>query len=110
MIIGKKHLLFLFSLCCGLSVSAQDGELHVVDPAAKKGFMVGLDIGYLLPNDEPATFYDGTPKDPAFLDLNEYLDLWFIRDQVINTLGDLAANYRLSEGTAVPHVTVGIES
>ena len=92
-----EHLLFLLSLCCGLCVSAQDGELHVVDPAAKKGFMVGLNIGYLLPNDEPATFYDGTPKDPAFLDLNEYLDLWFIRDQVINTLGDLAANYRLSE-------------
>ena len=33
-----------------------------VDPGSeKKGFMVGLNIGYLLPNDEPATFYDGTP-------------------------------------------------
>jgi len=97
MTIGKKHILFLFSLCHGMALSAQDGEPQVDGPAAKKGFMFGLNVGYLLPNDEPATFYDGTPKEPGFLDLNEYLDQWFIRDQVINTLGDRAANYRLSE-------------
>ncbi len=97
MIIGKKYILFLFSLCHGMVVSAQDGEFDVVGPGLKKGFMFGLNVGYLLPNDEPATFYDGTPKEPGFLDLNEYLDQWFIRDQVINTLGDRAANYRLSE-------------
>lgn len=97
MIIGKKHVLFVFSLCLGLVVSAQDGELQVVGPAAKKGFMFGLNLGYLLPNDEPATFYDGTPKEPGFLDLNQYLGQWFIRDQVINTLGERATNYRLSE-------------
>ncbi|MCB0813773.1 MAG: hypothetical protein KDB87_11520 [Flavobacteriales bacterium] len=97
MIFGKKQILFLFSLCQGLVVSAQDGEPQGVGPAAKKGFMFGLNVGYLLPNDEPATFYDGTPKEPGFLDLNEYLGQWFIRDQVINTLGDRATNYRLSE-------------
>lgn len=97
MIIGKKHILFLFSLCHWMVVSAQDGEPQAVGPAEKKGFMFGLNVGYLLPNDEPATFYDGTPKEPGFLDLNEYLGQWFIRDQVINTLGDRAANFRLSE-------------
>lgn len=97
MSIGKKHILLLFGLCHGMVASAQDGEPQEVGPAAKKGFMVGLNVGYLMPNDEPAKFYDGTPKEPAFLDLNEYLNQWFIRDQVINTLGDRAANYRLSE-------------
>jgi hypothetical protein len=97
MIIGKKHILFLCSLCHGMVVSAQDGDPPAVGPAEKKGFMFGLNVGYLLPNDEPATFYDGTPKEPGFLDLNEYLGQWFIRDQVINTLGDRAANFRLSE-------------
>ncbi len=97
MIIGKKHILFLFSLCHGMVVSAQDGEPQEVGPGAKKGFMFGLNVGYLLPNDEPASFYDGTPKEPGFLDLNELLGQWFIRNQVINTLGDRAANFRLSE-------------
>jgi len=97
MIIGKKHILLLFSLWCGMVVSAQEGERQVDGPAAKKGFMFGLNVGYLMPNDEPATFYDGTPKEPGFLDLKEYLGQWFIRDQVINTLGDRAANFRLSE-------------
>ena len=96
MIIGKKHLLFLFGLCGWLNATAQEGHAGA-DPAAKKGFLFGLNVGYLLPNDEPARFYDGTPKEQGFLDLNEYLQLPFIRDQVINTLGDLAANYRLSE-------------
>lgn len=96
MIIGKKHLLFLLGLCGWLNATAQEGHAGA-DPAAKKGFLFGLNVGYLLPNDEPARFYDGTPKEPGFLDLNEYLQLPFIRDQVINTLGDLAANYRLSE-------------
>jgi len=94
---SKKQLLFLLSLCHGLLVSAQDNEHQVGGPAEKKGFMFGLNLGYLLPNDEPATFYDGTPKEPGFLDLNAFLNQWFIRDQVINTLGDRAANYRLSE-------------
>lgn len=97
MTISKKHLLVLFCLWQGMVVSAQDGERQVDGPAEKKGFMFGLNVGYLLPNDEPATFYDGTPKEPGFLDLNEYLGQWFIRDQVINTLGDRAANFRLSE-------------
>jgi hypothetical protein len=96
MSIGKKHILVLFGLCHGVFASAQDGELQEAGPA-KRGFMFGLNVGYLMPNDEPAKFYDGTPKEPGFLDLNEYLDQWFIRDQVINTLGDRAANYRLSE-------------
>jgi hypothetical protein len=94
---SKKQLLFLFSLWHGMVVAAQDGEPQMVGPAAKKGFMFGLNVGYLLPNDEPATFYDGTPKEQGFLDLNAFLGQWFIRDQVINTLGDRAANYRLSE-------------
>jgi hypothetical protein len=97
MIIGKKQILFLFSLCHGMVASAQDGERQAAGPAAKKGFMFGMNVGYLMPNDEPATFYDGTPKEPEFLDLNEFLGQWFVRDQVINTLGDRAANYRLSE-------------
>lgn len=97
MIIDKKHILFLFSLWHGMVASAQDGEPQVDGPAVKRGFMFGLNVGYVLPNDEPATFYDGTPKDAGFLDLNEYLGQWFIRDQVINTLGDRAANFRLSE-------------
>ncbi len=93
-IMNKKHLLLLLSLCCGSMVSAQDDERPVDE---KKGFMFGLNLGYLMPNDEPATFYDGTPKEPGFLDLNTFLGQWFVRDQVINTLGDRAANYRLSE-------------
>lgn len=97
MIIGKKHILFLCGLCHGIGISAQDGEPQEAGAAAKKGFMFGLNLGYLLPNDEPSTFYDGTPKEPGFLDLNEILGQWFVRDQVINTLGDIAANYRLSE-------------
>lgn len=97
MTIRKKHLLFLFCLCIGMVVSAQDDEHQAGGPAEKKGFMFGLNVGYLMPNDEPATFYDGTPKEPGFLDLNTYLNQWFIRDQVINTLGDRATNYRLSE-------------
>lgn len=97
MIIGKKHILFLFSLWHVMVVSAQDGKPQAGGPADKKGFMFGLNVGYLLPNNESATFYDGTPKEPGFLDLNEYLGQWFIRDQVINTLGDRAANFRLSE-------------
>jgi hypothetical protein len=97
MIIGKKHIFFLFSLCHWMVVAAQDHEGRVGGPAEKKGFMFGLNLAYLLPNDEPATFYDGTPKEPGFLDLNAYLGQWFIRDQVINTLGDRAANFRLSE-------------
>lgn len=97
MIIGKKHILCVFSLWQAMVVSAQDGEQRADGPAEKKGLMFGLNVGYLLPNDEPATFYDGTPKEPGFLDLNEFLGLWFVRDQVINTLGDRAANFRLSE-------------
>jgi len=97
MIIGTKHILCMFSLWQAMVVSAQDGEHRADGPAEKKGLMFGLNVGYLLPNDEPATFYDGTPKDTGFLDLNEYLGQWFIRDQVINTLGDRAANFRLSE-------------
>jgi hypothetical protein len=97
MIIGKKQILLLFSLWQGMVVYAQEGEHQVVGAEEKKGFMFGLNVGYLMPNDEPATFYDGTPKEPGFLDLNEYLGQWFIRDQVINTLGDRAANFRLSE-------------
>lgn len=97
MIIGKKLILFLFGLGQAMVLSAQDGEHRADGPAEKKGLMFGLNVGYLLPNDEPATFYDGTPKEPGFLDLNEFLGLWFIRDQVINTLGDRAVNYRLSE-------------
>jgi hypothetical protein len=97
MILSKKHFLFLFTLWHMMVVSAQDGKPQAGGPAEKKGFMFGLNVGYLLPNDEPAAFYDGTPKEPGFLDLNEYLGQWFIRDQVINTLGDRAANFRLSE-------------
>jgi hypothetical protein len=97
MIIGKKQILLLLSLWHVLVVSAQDGELQEVDPAAKKGFMFGLNLGYLRPNNEPATFYDGTPKEPGFMDLNDLLGQWFVRNQVINTLGQRAENYRLSE-------------
>lgn len=94
---SKKHILILLCLWHAMVVSAQDEERPIGGPSEKKGFMFGLNIGYLLPNDEPATFYDGTPKEQGFLDLNAFLGQWFIRDQVINTLGDRAANYRLSE-------------
>jgi hypothetical protein len=97
MIISKKHILLLLSLWHVMPLSSQDGEPQVVGPAAKKGFMFGLNVGYLLPNDEPATFYDGTPKEPGFLDLNTLLGQWFVRNQVINTLGGRAENFRLSE-------------
>lgn len=97
MIIGKKHIFLLICMCHWMVVAAQDDEDREGGKVEKKGFMVGLNVGYLLPNDEPSTFYDGTPKEPGFLDLNQYLGQWFIRDQVINTLGDRAANFRLSE-------------
>ncbi|MBK9419115.1 MAG: hypothetical protein IPO05_03955 [Flavobacteriales bacterium] len=94
---SKKHILILLCLWHAMVVSAQDEERPIGGPSEKKGFMFGLNIGYLMPNDEPATFYDGKPKEQGFLDLNAFLGQWFIRDQVINTLGDRAANYRLSE-------------
>jgi hypothetical protein len=70
-------------------------DFVVLDPEGKKGFMFGVNIGYMLPNDDAARFYDGTPKEAGFLDL--HLQIPFVRDQVFNELGPSVSAYQLVE-------------
>lgn len=72
------------------------GESFVyIDPNGKKGFMFGVNLGYHMPNKEPAGFYDGSPKGEGFLDLQDYLGIQFVRDQVQQELG--VSQYTLEE-------------
>jgi|GEM_PF-2866100 len=94
----------LFILSCIISpvLNAQENEREesdyvFVDPSGKKGFMFGLNIGGYLPNDESARFYDGTPKGEGFLNLEEYIGLPFISDQILQELGNSASSFRLAE-------------
>ena len=65
------------------------GENFVfIDPQGKKGFMFGLNLGYYLPNDAPAVFYDGSPKGEGFLDLQDYLQIDRVRNEVLTELGN----------------------
>ncbi|NND95176.1 MAG: hypothetical protein HKN45_09940 [Flavobacteriales bacterium] len=85
-------------------LSAQDDEFEerrdenfvFIDPQGKKGFMFGLNLGYFLPNDDPAGFYDGTDKGEGFLDLQEFLQIDRIRTEILEQLGN-ASTFRLAE-------------
>ncbi len=96
----------LFIVLCLIHVAssvAQEGDgrrgesFVMIDPEGKKGFMFGANIGYYLPNDQPATFYDGTPKGDGFLDLNDYLSIDYIRQEVLEELGNGASTFYLAE-------------
>ena len=104
--LNLKPLLLVFSLVlllCPSFMNAQDDEdregsdFVFIDPAAKKGFMFGLNIGGYLPNDEAAVFYDGRDKGEGFLDLGEYIFIPNIRDQIFQELGNSVSEYYLVE-------------
>lgn len=67
-----------------------------IDPEGKKGFMFGVNLGIHLPNHDPAAFYDGSPKGLGFLDINEFLRIDRIYNEVIQELGN-ASEFQLAE-------------
>ncbi|NNC84423.1 MAG: hypothetical protein HKN79_12685 [Flavobacteriales bacterium] len=81
------------------------GEQFVfIDPQAKRGFMFGLNLGYFLPNDDPAVFYDGSPKGQGFLDLQEYLQIDRIRNEVLQELGNPSDFTLVEYASDMPYV------
>jgi hypothetical protein len=98
----RLGLLLIFFLGSAYLFSQEDDERRsesfvIIDPEGKKGFMFGANIGYYLANDEPARFYDGTPKGDNFLDLNEFLNIDYIRQEVIDALGNNTTSFQLVE-------------
>lgn len=96
---NKSIALLFFVFCLGSIMAQDDGrrseDFVVIDPEGKKGFMFGVNFGWMMPNDEAAKFYDGTPKGDGFLDINNYIRLPFLRDQILNDLGPSVSDYRL---------------
>lgn len=93
---------FFLALLISPSLIAQDddrdeSDFVFIDPAGKKGFMFGVNLGYYLPNDDPTSFYDGTPKSDGFLDLANYIQLEYIQQQFANELGNSVSNFYLVE-------------
>ena len=100
---SSRLALLLIVLSMSTSVLSQDDDgkrsasYVILDPEGKVGFMFGVNIGYYLPNDQSATFYDGTPKGDEFLDLNEFLNIDYIRTEVIDALGNNTTSFQLVE-------------
>ncbi len=85
-------LFLFFSTVAYAQVDDNDDERKtenfvIIDPEGKKGFMFGVNIGYHLPNDDPAGFYDGSPKGQGFLDLGDFLSIDRVQNEVLDELG-----------------------
>lgn len=68
----------------------------VLDPEGKRGFMFGANIGYFFPNQDNASFYDGTPKGDGFLDLAEFIENPRIRQELQNSIGNNQGDFEFA--------------
>ena len=75
----------VFSVIPLLSQVDEDEENYYDEPTIydKKGFFVGLNLGYQFTNSDPASFYNGTAPN----DMTIYLNNDLIRNRIIEELG-----------------------